>query len=85
MKLLFTNYYYKLKCSAIVLNACAGKNDKAATIKITAKVITPKVTVSVFSVPALSGTYFFPANRPAMATWPAIGKKRPKISVQPVV
>ena len=68
MKLLFTNYYYKLKCSAIVLNACAGKNDKAATIKITAKVIAPKVTVSVFSVPALSGTYFFPANRPAMAT-----------------
>ena len=38
-------------------------------IKITAKVITPKVTVSVFSVPALSGTYFFPANRPATVSY----------------
>ena len=51
--------YYKLKCSAIVLNACTGKNDRAATIKITANVITPKVTVSVFNVPALSGINFF--------------------------
>ena len=33
--------------------ACAGKKDKAATIKITAKVMTAKVTVSVFSVQAL--------------------------------
>ena len=60
--------FYKLKCSAIVLKECAGKNDKAATMKITAKVITPKVTVSVFNVPALSGTYFLLANNPAMAT-----------------
>ena len=56
------------KCSAIVLNACAGKNDNAATMKITANVITPKVTVSVLRVPALSGIYFFCAKRPAIAT-----------------
>ena len=59
---------YKLKCSAIVLNACTGKNDRAATMKITAKVITANVTVSVFSVPALSGINFFCASKPAMAT-----------------
>ena len=50
---------YRLKCSAIVLSACAGKKDKAAIMKMTAKVIMAKVTVSVFSVPALSGMYFF--------------------------
>lgn len=59
---------YKLKCSAIVLNACTGKNDSAATIKITANVITPNVTVSVCNVPALSGINFFLARIPAMAT-----------------
>ena len=40
-------FYYRLKCSAIVLRACTGKNDKAAMMKITANVITPNVTVSV--------------------------------------
>ena len=50
---------YKLKCSAIVLKACTGKKDRAATMKITTNVIIPKVSVSVFSVPALSGMNFF--------------------------
>ena len=44
------------------------KNDKAATIKITRKVMTAKVVVSVFSVPALSGINFLLASNPAMAT-----------------
>ena len=50
---------YKLKCSAIVLKACTGKKDRAATMEITTNVIIPKVSVSVFSVPALSGINFF--------------------------
>ena len=33
--------------------ACAGKNERAATMMMTAKVISEKVPVSVFSVPAL--------------------------------
>ena len=52
----------------------AGKNANAATINITAKVINPKVPVSVFNVPALSGMNFFFANNPAIATGPIIGK-----------
>ena len=74
---------YRLKCSAIVLKACTGKKDRAATMKMTANVITPNVTVSVFNVPALSGTNFFRASSPAIATWPTIGKKRPRIRTIP--
>ena len=54
----------------------AGKNDKAATINITANTIMPKVDVSVFSVATLSGIYFFFARIPAMATVPMMGRKR---------
>ena len=57
-----------VKYSAMVLSACAGKNDNAAMINITAKVITPKVTVSVSRVPAEEGINFFSANNPAIAT-----------------
>lgn len=39
---------------------------------MTAKVISEKVNVSVFNVPALSGTNFFEASSPAMATCPTI-------------
>jgi len=46
---------------------------------ITAKIITPNVEVSLFSVPADSGINFLLANMPAMATGPMIGKKRPSI------
>ena len=60
--------FYKLKYSAIGPNDKAGKNDSAATMKITAKVITAKVTVSVFKVPALSGINFLFANNPAIPT-----------------
>ena len=56
----------------MVLSACTGKNDKAATIKMTANVITPNVAVSVFNVPALSGINFFLARIPAMATCPTM-------------
>ena len=77
--------FYKLKYSAIGPNDKAGKNDSAATMKITAKVITAKVTVSVFKVPALSGINFLFANNPAIATCPTIGKYRPRISTKPQV
>ena len=63
-----------LKYSAIGPKVSAGKKDRAATIKITLKVITAKVAVSVFNVPALSGINFFCASRPAMATCPTIGR-----------
>ena len=46
-----------------MLNACTGKNDSAAIMKITTNVMTPKVNVSVFNVPALSGMNFFCASR----------------------
>lgn len=69
----------------MVLKACTGKNDSAATINMTAKVMTPNVTVSVLRVPALSGIYFFCANKPAMATCPMIGIKRLRISTIPQV
>ena len=61
---------YKLKCSAMVLKAWTGKKDKAATMKITAKVTVLNVTESVFNVPDVSGIYFLPARSPAMATCP---------------
>ena len=65
-------------------SARAGKNESAATIMITTNVISEKVNVSVFNVPALSGTYFFDASSPAMATCPMMGKKRPMIRTIPV-
>ena len=40
-------------------NVNAGKKDNAAISRITASVINPKVAVSVFSVPELSGMNFF--------------------------
>ena len=54
--------------------ANAGKKLNAATINITANTIMPNVEVSVLSVPALSGTYFFFARIPAIATGPIMGK-----------
>ena len=65
-------------------NVKAGKNAKAAIIRMTAKTIKPKVEVSVFKVPADSGMYFLLAKIPAMATGPMIGKKRLNISTMPV-
>ena len=64
--------------------AKAGKKDKAATIAITTKMTKPKVEVSVFKVPELSGINFFSASNPAIATGPIIGKKRPKSNIIPV-
>lgn len=52
----------------MVLKAWTGKKDKAATMKITAKVMALNVTESVFNVPDVSGIYFLPARSPAMAT-----------------
>ena len=73
------------KCSAIGPNVNAGRNDSAATITITAKIITPKVPVSVFKVPADSGTNFLLARIPAIATGPMIGKKRDMKITKPVL
>src|SRR6185312_12965810 len=66
------------KYSAIGPNERAGKKDSAATMRITDRTIIPKVPVSVFRVPALSGMYFFLARIPAIATGPMMGKKRDK-------
>ena len=46
----------------MVLKAWTGKKDKAATMKITAKVMALNVTESVFNVPDVSGIYFLPAR-----------------------
>ena len=51
---------------------------------MTAKVIRPNVGVSVASVPALSGTYFLSASRPAIATGPMMGINRPSNMTKPV-
>ncbi len=67
----------------MVLKAWTGKKDKAATMKITAKVTALNVTESVFNVPDVSGIYFLPAKSPAMATCPTIGMKRLKMRTIP--
>ena len=74
--ILHTVYFLIPKYSDIGPNVSAGKNANAATIAITAKTIKPKVEVSVFNVPALSGMYFFDGRIPAMATGPMIGRYR---------
>ena len=73
------------KCSAIGPKVNAGKNDSAATMMITANIITPKVPVSVFNVPADSGTNFLFARIPAIATGPMIGRKRDTKITKPVL
>ena len=73
------------KCSAIGPSVKAGKKDKAATITITANIITPKVPVSVFNVPADSGTNFLLAKIPAIATGPIIGRNRAMKITMPVL
>ena len=40
-------------------SASAGKNERAATMMMTAKVISEKVPVSVYNLTALSGKNFF--------------------------
>ena len=62
-----------------------GKKDNAAMINITAKTISPKVGVSAFKVPALSGTCFFEARIPAMAMGPMIGRNLESNKTTPVV
>ena len=61
----------------------AGKKDSAATITITANTMMPKVAVSVFNVPALSGTYFLVASKPAIATGPMMGRYRESSITKP--
>src|SRR5450432_2682271 len=63
----------------------AGKNDRAATIRITENTIMPNVLVSVFNVPADSGTNFFLASMPAIAIGPIIGRKRERSITSPHV
>ena len=52
-----------------VVRACAGKKDKAG-LKMTAKVMTAKVTRMGFSVPALSGMYLFLSQQSGQASEP---------------
>ena len=85
MCLKYLAFYFSVKYSANGPSASAGKNDKAAIIAITAKVMIPKIEVSVFRVPALSGMYFLPANKPAIANGPMIGIKRLNSNTIPVV
>src|ERR1700744_2893766 len=80
----FLSNYLIEKCSAIGPNDSAGKNDSAATMNITAKIMIPNVVVSVFSVPADSGTNFLLVKIPAMATGPMIGKNLPMKITRPV-
>ena len=82
---MFIEHYFSVKYSAKGPSAKAGKNDKAAIIAITAKTIIPKIEVSVFKVPALSGIYFLLASNPAIANGPIIGMKRLKSNTIPVV
>ena len=77
--------YFNAKCSAIGPKVKAGKNASAAIMMITAKIIIPKVDVSLFSVPADSGINFLLASIPAMATGPMIGRKRPSIIIKPAL
>ena len=65
-----------MKYSAIGPNVNAGKNANAAKITITAKIINPNVSVSVFKVHALSGIYFLLAKMHAIATGPIVGRYR---------
>ena len=69
----------------MALRSKPGKNDNAATIIMTANTITPKVTVSVLSVPADSGMNFLLASIPAIATGPMIGKNLPTNITIPVL
>ena len=77
--------FYFEKYSDIGPNASAGKKLSAAIMAITAKTMMPNVVVSVFSVPALSGTYFFFAKMPAIATGPMMGRKRDNNITMPQV
>src|SRR4051794_40918210 len=79
------NLYFIPKYSAIGPSDNAGKKLNAATINITAKIIMPNVDVSVLSVPELSGTYFFFARIPAIATGPMMGRKRDSNITMPQV
>jgi len=63
-------YLSIVKYSANGPKASAGKYERALSTTIIAKVIKLKVSVSVFSVPADSGTYFLAPNKPAMAIGP---------------
>src|SRR3569833_1567521 len=85
--LLFMVLYYLSieKYSAIGPKASEGKYDNALSTIITAKVIAPKVIVSVFCVPADSGINFFWASKPAIATGPMMGRNLPSIITRPVV
>lgn len=53
------NYLIIEKYSAIGPRVSTGKKAKPATNAITANTIKPKVAVSVFNVPLLSGMYFY--------------------------
>ena len=74
----------EVRYSAIGPSVKAGKKAKAAISTITPKVINPKVGVSVFKVPALSGMNFFWAKSPAIATGPMIGRNLARIKTNPV-
>src|SRR5580704_10677917 len=78
-------FYFDAKNSAIGPSVKAGKKESAAIMAITANTIIPKVPVSVFKVPALSGTNFFLARIPAMASGPIIGRKRANSIIIPSV
>ena len=77
--------FYFEKYSDIGPNANAGKKLNAAMMAITANTMMPKVVVSVFKVPALSGTNFFLARMPAIATGPMMGRKRDSNITMPQV
>src|SRR6185503_3222488 len=78
------NYFIE-KCSAIGPKVSEGKNANAAIIIMTANTITPKVAVSVLSVPDDSGMNFLFASNPAIAIGPMMGRYLPKNMIRPLL
>ena len=76
---------YKEKYSARGPSANGGKYDRAVMIAITAKIMTPKVSVSVLRVPAPLGMYFLLPSKPAIANGPMMGRNRASNKEMPVV
>src|SRR5262249_32164327 len=72
-------------CSTIGPSESAGKYSRAPTIRMTAASRATNVTECVARVPADSGTDFFRARLPAMASKGMIMRKRPISMASPPV
>src|SRR3546814_20393793 len=73
---------FRLKYSARGPNVRAGKKARAATIRITTRVMMPKVIEKVRKLPDEAGMYFLPPSSPPMATGPLMGRKRARLKTK---